>query len=81
VLHGLPSQAAVSIELTPLAVYIVNIQTSGGLFRDCGVHDFDAIRWVTGRGVREVYAVGSNRGADFFRAAGDVDTTARKSGK
>ena len=49
---------------------------SGGLYRDCGVHDFDAIRWVTGRDVVEVYAVGRNRGADFFRAAGDVDTMA-----
>jgi len=52
------------------------IQTSGGLFRDCGVHDFDVIRWVTGREVREAYAVGANRGAGFFRAAGDVDTMA-----
>jgi myo-inositol 2-dehydrogenase / D-chiro-inositol 1-dehydrogenase len=57
----------------PPAAYI---ETSGGLFRDCGVHDFDAIRWVTGREVREVYAVGANRGAGFFRAAGDVDTMA-----
>jgi myo-inositol 2-dehydrogenase / D-chiro-inositol 1-dehydrogenase len=57
----------------PVPAYI---QTSGGLFRDCGVHDFDAIRWVTGREVREAYAVGANRGADFFRAAGDVDTMA-----
>jgi len=55
----------------PPAAYIA---TSGGLFRDCGVHDFDAIRWVTGREVTEVYATGANRGADFFRAAGDVDT-------
>ncbi|HEX4658841.1 MAG TPA: Gfo/Idh/MocA family oxidoreductase [Streptosporangiaceae bacterium] len=52
------------------------IATSGGLFRDCGVHDFDAIRWVTNRDVAEVYALGTNRGADFFRAAGDVDTMA-----
>jgi myo-inositol 2-dehydrogenase / D-chiro-inositol 1-dehydrogenase len=57
----------------PPASYIA---TSGGLFRDCGVHDFDAIRWVTGREVAEVYALGSNKGADFFRAAGDVDTMA-----
>lgn len=55
----------------PPAAYIA---TSGGLFRDCGVHDFDAIRWVTGREVAEVYAAGANRGAEFFRAAGDVDT-------
>ena len=52
------------------------ITTSGGLFRDCGVHDFDAIRWVTNRDVAEVYAFGTNRGAEFFRAAGDVDTMA-----
>jgi myo-inositol 2-dehydrogenase/D-chiro-inositol 1-dehydrogenase len=52
------------------------IATSGGFFRDCSVHDFDAIRWVTGREVVEVYAVGMNRGEDFFRAAGDVDTCA-----
>ena len=55
----------------PPAEYIA---TSGGFFRDCSVHDFDIIRWVTGRSVTEVYAVGANRGADFFRAAGDVDT-------
>jgi myo-inositol 2-dehydrogenase / D-chiro-inositol 1-dehydrogenase len=49
---------------------------SGGLYRDCGVHDFDAIRWVTGREVVEVYAVGTNRGEDVFRTGGDVDTMA-----
>jgi myo-inositol 2-dehydrogenase/D-chiro-inositol 1-dehydrogenase len=37
------------------------------------VHDFDAIRWVTGCEVTEVYAVGANRGEEFIRAAGDVD--------
>lgn len=49
---------------------------SGGFFRDCSVHDFDIIRWLTGREVVEVFAVGVNRGADFIRAAGDVDTAA-----
>ncbi len=57
----------------PAADYI---QTSGGIFRDCHVHDFDILRWVTGREVVEVYAVGANRGADFFAAAGDVDESA-----
>lgn len=52
------------------------VASSGGLFRDCGVHDFDAIRWVMGREVVEVYANGTNRGAEFFRASGDVDTGA-----
>jgi myo-inositol 2-dehydrogenase / D-chiro-inositol 1-dehydrogenase len=52
------------------------IAGSGGMFRDCGVHDFDIIRWITGQEVVEVYATGSNRGADFFREHGDVDTSA-----
>lgn len=52
------------------------VAASGGLFRDCSVHDFDAIRWVSGEEVAEVYAVGANRGAEYFRAAGDVDTAA-----
>jgi myo-inositol 2-dehydrogenase/D-chiro-inositol 1-dehydrogenase len=50
------------------------IRGSGGIFRDCAVHDFDSIRWATGREVVSVYAAGTNRGAEFFRAAGDVDT-------
>ncbi|WP_240513022.1 Gfo/Idh/MocA family oxidoreductase, partial [Streptomyces griseoruber] len=44
----------------PPAAYVA---ASGGIFRDCSVHDFDIIRWVTGREVTEVYAVGGNRGA------------------
>lgn len=52
------------------------IATSGGFFRDCSVHDFDIIRWVTGREIGEVYATGANRGASFFEEAGDVDTAA-----
>ncbi|MEU9314153.1 Gfo/Idh/MocA family oxidoreductase [Streptomyces sp. NPDC048256] len=50
------------------------VAVSGGIFRDCSVHDFDIVRWVTGREVVEVYATGGNRGADYIREAGDVDT-------
>ncbi|MFR9752007.1 Gfo/Idh/MocA family oxidoreductase [Nocardia sp. 004] len=57
----------------PPAEYIAR---SGGLFRDCGVHDFDIIRWVTGREVVEVCALGANRGEEFIAEAGDVDTAA-----
>jgi myo-inositol 2-dehydrogenase/D-chiro-inositol 1-dehydrogenase len=49
---------------------------SGGLFRDCSVHDFDAIRWVTGREIVRVQAAGANRGDLCFTEAGDVDTGA-----
>jgi myo-inositol 2-dehydrogenase/D-chiro-inositol 1-dehydrogenase len=52
------------------------IAASGGFFRDCSVHDFDSIRWVSGREVREVFAVGANRGEDFFVTAGDIDAAA-----
>jgi myo-inositol 2-dehydrogenase/D-chiro-inositol 1-dehydrogenase len=52
------------------------IAASGGFFRDCSVHDFDSIRWVSGHEVREVYALGANRGEDFFVTAGDIDTAA-----
>ncbi|GAA1870366.1 Gfo/Idh/MocA family protein [Asanoa iriomotensis] len=55
----------------PPAAYIA---TSGGIFRDCSVHDFDIVRFVTGCEVSTVYATGANKGAPFFTAAGDVDT-------
>ncbi|MBN6052509.1 Gfo/Idh/MocA family oxidoreductase [Nonomuraea sp. RK-328] len=50
------------------------VPTSGGIFRDCNVHDFDILRFVTGREVATVYATGANKGAAFFAEAGDVDT-------
>lgn len=50
------------------------VAVSGGIFRDRGEHDFDIVRWVTGREVVEVYAAGGNRGAEYIREAGDVDT-------
>ncbi|MGA5898642.1 Gfo/Idh/MocA family protein [Streptomyces venetus] len=49
---------------------------SGGLYRDTLIHDFDVLRWVTGREVADVYAAGSDAGPAMFRAAGDVDTGA-----
>ena len=50
------------------------IASSGGFFRDCAVHDIDSIRWITGHEVVSVYAVGVNRGDEFFATYGDVDT-------
>ena len=68
-LHGF---RAVTCDREPPPVSF--IATSGGLFRDCGVHDFDVIRWITGREIAEVYARGSNNGDPAIGAAGDVDT-------
>ncbi|MFV5993970.1 Gfo/Idh/MocA family oxidoreductase [Streptomyces sp. NPDC056231] len=66
-------RAMTSDPAPPPAAYLPH---SGGLFRDCLVHDFDILRWVTGREVVEVYATGSDAGPAMFRAAGDVDTAA-----
>jgi myo-inositol 2-dehydrogenase / D-chiro-inositol 1-dehydrogenase len=52
------------------------LRSSGGIFRDCSVHDFDAVRYVTGQDVVEVYATGSNQGSEIFGEVGDVDTAA-----
>jgi myo-inositol 2-dehydrogenase / D-chiro-inositol 1-dehydrogenase len=49
------------------------VATSGGMFRDLTVHDIDVLRWVTGREIAEVYAVGVNRGAAYFAETGDID--------
>lgn len=50
------------------------LAVSGGLFRDCSVHDFDAVRWVTGQEVVEVYAVGAvdpDAPEEMYAAHGD----------
>jgi len=70
-LHTL--RACTSDPAPPAASYLPG---SGGIFRDCLVHDFDAIRWVTGREVTEVYATGGNKGDPCFLEADDVDTAA-----
>ncbi|WP_406135743.1 Gfo/Idh/MocA family oxidoreductase [Streptomyces sp. NBC_01089] len=66
-------RALTSDPAPPPAAYL---PLSGGLYRDCLVHDFDMVRWVTGREVAEVYATGSDAGPAMFREAGDVDTAA-----
>ena len=52
------------------------IPTSGGLFRDSSIHDFDILRWVTGQEVEEVYATGSVRNFPVFAQHDDIDTGA-----
>lgn len=52
------------------------IPGSGGIFRDLHVHDFDALRWVTGVEVERVYATGAVREWSRFAAHDDLDTSA-----
>ena len=73
-LGGLRRVHLVSGDAVPVPAAFV--PTSGGIFRDLSIHDIDVLRWVTGREVAQVYALGVNRGAAYFGAAGDVDECA-----
>ncbi len=50
------------------------IRTSGGLFKDMAIHDFDMARWLLGEEPVEVYASASCLTDPAIGAAGDVDT-------
>jgi myo-inositol 2-dehydrogenase/D-chiro-inositol 1-dehydrogenase len=52
------------------------VAASGGIFRDLHIHDFDAVRFVTGQEIVEVYADGAVLEAEWFERHGDVDTSA-----
>ncbi|WP_019071223.1 Gfo/Idh/MocA family protein [Streptomyces hokutonensis] len=66
-------RAMTSDQAPPPAAYL---PISGGLYRDTLIHDFDMLRWVTGREVVDVFAAGSDAGPAMFREAGDIDTAA-----
>ena len=50
------------------------IPTSGGIWLDMLIHDFDAIPWVTGQRVRSVWATGSVLDAPIHADYDDVDS-------
>ena len=50
------------------------IPASGGLFRDLAIHDFDAIRYITGSEVETIYVEGAVLGFEMFATYRDVDT-------
>ena len=52
-------RALTSDQAPPSAAWL---PLSGGLYRDTLIHDFDVLRWVTGREVADVYAAGSDAG-------------------
>lgn len=55
------------------------LAVSGGIFADCAIHDIDAVRWVSGREVLEVYATGSidaTAAPELFADNGDVSSSA-----
>ena len=50
--------------------------TSGGIWRDLHVHDFDLLRWLTGLEILSVSAVQGIRADERLAAYPDADTTA-----
>jgi myo-inositol 2-dehydrogenase/D-chiro-inositol 1-dehydrogenase len=58
----------------PMPPSLEYVRTSGGLFLDMTIHDFDMARFVTGSEVVEVFARGAVRVAPEFADAGDIDT-------
>jgi myo-inositol 2-dehydrogenase/D-chiro-inositol 1-dehydrogenase len=52
------------------------IEHSGGIFRDLHIHDLDAIRFVTGLEIEQVYADGAVRETAWFARHDDVDAAA-----
>ncbi len=50
------------------------IETSGGLFMDMTIHDFDMSRFITGSEVKEVYAKGQIRVTPELSEFNDIDT-------
>jgi myo-inositol 2-dehydrogenase/D-chiro-inositol 1-dehydrogenase len=62
------------ISRDPAPPPIPYVLTSGGLFADMMIHDFDMARFLVGSEVRAVYAQGAVRISPEIGEAGDIDT-------
>jgi myo-inositol 2-dehydrogenase / D-chiro-inositol 1-dehydrogenase len=66
-------RAATHDPVPPPAEYIA---ASGGIFCDLHIHDFDAIRFVSGEEITQVYADGAGLDAPWVSELDDVDVAA-----
>ena len=69
----LAMRAATHDPVPPPAEYIA---ASGGIFCDLHIHDFDAIRFVSGQEITQVYADGAGLDAPWVGELDDVDVAA-----
>lgn len=60
----------------PGAPPVSYIKSSGGIFKDMLIHDFDIFRWILGEEAVSVHATGSCLTDPAIEQAGDIDTTA-----
>lgn len=51
------------------------LETSGGLYRDMTIHNFDCVRWLMGEEVTELFAMGSAIVSPEFAELDDIDTS------
>jgi len=58
----------------PEAPPVEYVESSGGIFLDMTIHDFDMVRYLTGSEVEEVHAMGAVLINPAIGEAGDVDT-------
>jgi len=66
----------ISISSRDLALPSIDyLKSSGGMFRDMTIHDFDMTRWLLGEEPVEVYASGSCLIDPQLKEFGDVDTS------
>jgi myo-inositol 2-dehydrogenase/D-chiro-inositol 1-dehydrogenase len=68
----LAMRAATHDPVSPPAEYIA---ASGGIFSDLHIHDFDAVRFVGGEEITEVYANGAALDAPWVGELDDVDVS------
>lgn len=66
-------RAATHDPVPPPAEYIA---ASGGIFCDLHIHDFDAVRFVSGEEITQVYADGAGLDAPWIGELDDVDVAA-----
>ena len=66
-------RAATHDPVSPPAEYIA---ASGGIFCDLHIHDFDAVRFVSGEEITQVYADGAGLDAPWVGELDDVDVAA-----
>jgi myo-inositol 2-dehydrogenase/D-chiro-inositol 1-dehydrogenase len=62
------------ISRDPAPPPIAYIRTSGGLFLDMTIHDFDMLRFLTGSEVEEIYVMAGVSVDPAIGEAGDIDT-------
>ncbi|WP_028220446.1 inositol 2-dehydrogenase [Paraburkholderia oxyphila] len=72
---GVPEMLIVTSR-DPGAPPVDYIKSSGGIFKDMLIHDFDVFRWIMGDEAQRLHATGSCLTDPAVAAAGDIDSTA-----